>query len=186
MAVRPGAAPRGTSVRRVGTDARPECRVRHVGCRVARTLDSVLRLRLVPPGGCGGSRPRVDGAPRPPGSVRSGSTPGASAKKDPWSGGPRVRVPCSRVLISCHRRYSWLRRAVRIALADLEPRRIRWRVGAVRATATSAVGILRLIGTYREGILVVILGWISLCCPQVCPTDLVPGSPLWESQRWLR
>ena len=53
--------------------------------------------------------------------------------------------------------------------------------GAVRATATCAVGILRLIGTYREGILVVILGWISLCCPQVCPTDLVPGYPLWES-----
>ena len=35
---------------------------------------------------------------------------------------------------------------VRIELADLETRRIRWMVGAVRATATFAVGILRLIG----------------------------------------
>ena len=71
-------------------------RVRHGGVRVARTLDEVVRLRLVPPGG----RKRVDGAPRPPGSVRSGRTPGASAKTDPLSGGPRVRVPVSRVLIS--------------------------------------------------------------------------------------
>ena len=52
------------------------------------------------PLGAGGARPRVDGAPRPPGSVRSGRTPGASAKTDPLSGGPRVRVPVSRVLIS--------------------------------------------------------------------------------------
>ena len=35
-----------------------------------------------------------------------------------------------------------------LALADLEPRRIRWRGGAVRATSTCAGGILRLIGTY--------------------------------------
>ena len=53
------------------------------------------------PLGAGGARPRVDGAPRPPGSVRSGRTPGASAKQDPWSGGPRVRVPCSRIVIAC-------------------------------------------------------------------------------------
>ena len=38
-----------------------------------------------------------------------------------------------------------------LALADLEPRRNRWRGGAVRATSTCAGGILRLIGTYREG-----------------------------------
>ena len=100
MAVRPGAAPRGTAVRRVGTDARPEAESAHGGVRVARTLDSVVRLRLVPPG-AGGARPRVDGAPRPPGSVLSGRTRGASAKQDPCSGGPRVRVPCSRVLIAC-------------------------------------------------------------------------------------
>ena len=37
----------------------------------------------------------------------------------------------------------------RIALSDREPRRSRWMVGAVRATATFAVWILRLIGTYR-------------------------------------
>ena len=53
------------------------------------------------PWGLGGARPRVEGAPRPPGSVRSGRTPGASAKTDPFPGGPRVRVPCSRVLIAC-------------------------------------------------------------------------------------
>ena len=52
------------------------------------------------PLGAGGARPRVEGAPRPPGSVRSGRTPGASEKQDPYSGGPRVRVPVSRVLIS--------------------------------------------------------------------------------------
>ena len=33
-------------------------RVRHVGCRVAKTLDSVWRLRLVPPGGWGVSAAR--------------------------------------------------------------------------------------------------------------------------------
>ena len=37
---------------------------------------------------------------------------------------------------------------VRIELADLETRLIRWMVGAVSATATFAVWILRLIGTY--------------------------------------
>ena len=49
------------------------------------------------PLGAGGARPRVDGAPRPPGSVLSGSLPGASAKTDPLSGGPR---PASRVSVS--------------------------------------------------------------------------------------
>ena len=34
------------------------CRVRHGGCRVARTLDEVVRLRLVPPGGWGCSAAR--------------------------------------------------------------------------------------------------------------------------------
>ena len=100
MAVRPGAAPRGTSVRRVGTDARPAAE--------SATSGVVWRGRAIRSGvfascplGAGGARPRVDGAPRPPGSVRSGRTPGASAQQDPWSGGPRVRGPCSRVLISC-------------------------------------------------------------------------------------
>ena len=50
--------------------------------------------------GAGGARQRVDGAPRPPGSVLSGRTPGASANTDSCSGGPRVRFPVSRVLIS--------------------------------------------------------------------------------------
>ena len=91
-------APR--DVRSTSRDGRAaRCRVRHVGVRVARTLDEVVRLRLVPPGG-GGARPRVEGAPRPPGSVLSGRTPGASANTDPLSGGPRVRVPVSRVLIA--------------------------------------------------------------------------------------
>ena len=87
-------------MRRVGTDARPEAE--------SATSGVVWRGRSIRAGvfasfplGAGGSRPRVDGAPRPPGSVRSGRTPGASAKQDPWSGGPRVRVPCSRVLIAC-------------------------------------------------------------------------------------
>ena len=45
-------APRdGRAARRDGRAARG--RGRHVGCRVARTLDSVVRLRLVPPGGWG-------------------------------------------------------------------------------------------------------------------------------------
>ena len=39
----------GRAARRDGRAAR--CRVRHGGCRVARTLDAVWRLRLVPPGG---------------------------------------------------------------------------------------------------------------------------------------
>ena len=39
------------------------------------------------PLGAGGARPRVEGAPRPPWSVRSGRPPGASAKKDPFAGG---------------------------------------------------------------------------------------------------
>ena len=75
-------------------------RIRHVSVRLARTLDQGVRLCRFPPGG-GGARPRVEGAPRPPGSVLSGRPPGASGKTDPCSGGPRVRVPCSRVLIAC-------------------------------------------------------------------------------------
>ena len=100
MAVRPGAAPRRTSVRQVGTDARP--------ASASATSGVVWRGRSIRSGvfasfplGAGGARPRVDGAPRPPGSVRAGRTPGASAQQDPCSGGPRVRVPCSRVLIAC-------------------------------------------------------------------------------------
>ena len=100
MAVRPGAAPRGTAVRRVGTDARPDAESATAGVVWrGRSIRSCVFASL--PLGAGGSRPRVDGAPRPPGSVRSGSTPGASAQQDPCSGGPRVRVPCSRVLIAC-------------------------------------------------------------------------------------
>ena len=99
MAVLPGAAPGATAVRRVGTDARPEAE--------SATSGVVWRGRSIRacvfasfPLWAGGSRPRVEGAPRPPGSVRSGRTPGASAKQDPCSGGPRVLVPVSRVLIA--------------------------------------------------------------------------------------
>ena len=54
------------------------------------------------PLGAGGARPRVDGAPRPPGSVLSGRPPGASAKTDPLSGGPRPGPGFARrVLIAC-------------------------------------------------------------------------------------
>ena len=50
-------APR--DVRAASRDGRAaRCRVRHVGCRVARTLDSVLRLRLFSPGGWGVSAAR--------------------------------------------------------------------------------------------------------------------------------
>ena len=50
-------APRdGRSARLDGRAA--SCRVRHGGCRVARTRDSVVRLRLVPPGGWGVSAAR--------------------------------------------------------------------------------------------------------------------------------
>ena len=99
MAVRPGAAPRGTSVRRVGTDARPEAESATSGVVWrGRSIRSCVVASF--PLGAGGSRPRVEGAPRPPGSVRSGRTPGASANTDPCSGGPRVRVPVSRVLIA--------------------------------------------------------------------------------------
>ena len=100
MAVLPGAAPRGTSVRRVGTDALPESESA-TSVFVWRGRSSRSCVFASFPLGAGGARPRVEGAPRPPGSVRSGSTPGASAKQDPCSGGPRVRGPCSRVLIAC-------------------------------------------------------------------------------------
>ena len=100
MAVRPGAAPRGTAVRRVWTDALPEAASATAGVVWrGRSIRSCVFASF--PLGAVGARPRVDGAPRPPGSVRSGRTPGASAKQDPCSGGPRVRVPCSRVLIAC-------------------------------------------------------------------------------------
>ena len=99
MAVLPGAAPRGTSVRRVGTDARPEAEsATSVFVWRGRSIRACVFAAF--PLGAGGARPRVEGAPRPPGSVRSGSPPGASANTDPSSGGPRVRVPVSRVLIS--------------------------------------------------------------------------------------
>ena len=87
-------------MRRVGTDARPApSPPRRVSCGEDARFRSGVFASF--PLGAGGARPRVDGAPRPPGSVRSGRTPGASAKQDPWSGGPRVRVPCSRVVIAC-------------------------------------------------------------------------------------
>ena len=58
-------APRdGRAARRDGRAARG--RVRHVGCRVARTLDSVWRLRLVPPVGRGCSAARRGRAAGPP------------------------------------------------------------------------------------------------------------------------
>ena len=99
MAVRPGATPRETSVRRVGTEALPESESATSGfVWRGRSIRSCVFASF--PLGAGGARQRVDGAPRPPGSVLSGRTPGASAKKDPFSGGPRVRVPFSRVLIS--------------------------------------------------------------------------------------
>ena len=87
-------------MRRVGTDARPESESATAGV-VWRGRARRSGVFASCPLGAGGARPRVDGAPRPPGSVRAGRTPGASAKQDPCAGGPRVRVPCSRVLIAC-------------------------------------------------------------------------------------
>ena len=87
-------------MRQVGTDALPDSESAASGVvwRERSIRSCVFASFLL---GAGGSRPRVEGAPRPPGSVLSGSTPGASAKKDPFSGGPRVRIPCSRVVIAC-------------------------------------------------------------------------------------
>ena len=76
-------------MRRVGTDARPDAESATAGVVWrGRSMRSCVVASC--PLGAGGARPRVDGAPRPPGSVLSGSTPGASANKDPCSGGPRA------------------------------------------------------------------------------------------------
>ena len=136
---------RATAVRRVGTDARPEAASATSGVVWrGRSIRSCVFASF--PLGAGGARPRVEGAPRPPGSVRAGRTPGASAQQDPWSGGPACPGPGFARLDRMERRYAWLRRACGSRSRDLEPRRSRWRGGAVRATATCAVGILRLIG----------------------------------------
>ena len=86
-------------MRRVGTDARPAAESATAGVVWrGRSIRSCVFASC--PLGAGGSRQRVDGAPRPPGSVRSGSQPGVSANTDRCAGGPRVRFPVSRVLIS--------------------------------------------------------------------------------------
>ena len=98
-------------MRRVGTDARPDAESATSGfVWHGRSIRSCVFASF--PLGAGGARPRVDGAPRPPGSVRSGRTPGASAKTDPLSGWPACPVPGFARLDLLERRYSWLRRAV--------------------------------------------------------------------------
>ncbi len=103
-------APRDVrAARRDGRAAR--CRVRHVGFRVARTLDQVVRLRLVPPGGWGCSAARrwraaptrVGALWQPTRSVRQYRS---------IVGWPACPVPGFARLDLLERRYSWLRRAV--------------------------------------------------------------------------
>ena len=98
-------------MRRVGTDALPESESA-TSVFVWRGRSSRSCVVASFPLGAGGARPRVEGAPRPPGSVRSSSTPGASAKKDPCSGGPACPGPVFARLDRMYRRYAWLRRAV--------------------------------------------------------------------------
>ena len=85
-------------------------RVRHVGCRVARTLDQVVRLRLVPPGGWGVSAARR-GRAAP---TRVGALwPHTRSVRQYRSivGWPACPGPGFARLDRMERRYSWLRRA---------------------------------------------------------------------------
>ena len=85
-------------------------RVRHGGCRVARTLDQVVRLRLLPPGGWGGSAARR-GRAAP---TRVGALwPHTRSVRQYRSmfGWPACPGPGFARLDRMERRYAWLRRA---------------------------------------------------------------------------
>ena len=139
-------APRdGRSARRDGRAARG--RGRHGGCRVARTLDSVVRLRLVPPGGWGVSAARrwraaptrVGALWQPTRSVRQHRS---------MFGWPACPGPVFARLDRMYRRYAWLRRACGSRSRIGNPGASGGWSGPCARTATVAVGILRLIGTY--------------------------------------
>ena len=99
----------GRAARRDGRAARG--RVRHVGCRVARTLDSVLRLRLVPPGGWGVSAARRwRAAPTRVGALWPYTRRVRQARS--MFGWPACPGPVFARLDRMSRRYAWLRRAV--------------------------------------------------------------------------
>ena len=102
-------APRDVrAARRDGRTAR--YRVRHGGCRVARTLDQGVRLRLVPPGGWGVSAARRwRAAPTRVGAL----WPHTRSVRQYRSivGGPACPVPGFARLDLMERRYFWLRRA---------------------------------------------------------------------------
>ena len=103
-------APRdGRAARRDGRAARG--RGRHGGCRVARTLEEVWRLRLVPPGGWGCSAARRGrAAPTRVGALWPHSR---SVRKDrSMCGWPACPGPVFARLDLLERRYAWLRRAV--------------------------------------------------------------------------
>ena len=86
-------------------------RVRHVGCRVARTLDEVVRLRLLTPGGWGVSAARRGrAAPTRVGARWPHTRSVRQARSMVWwtaCPGPVFARPDR-----MYRRYAWLRRAV--------------------------------------------------------------------------
>ena len=86
-------------------------RVRHVGVRVARTLDEVLRLRDVPPGGrgCSAAR-RWRAAPTRVGALWPHTRSVRQARS--VFGWPACPGPVFARLDRMYRRYAWLRRAV--------------------------------------------------------------------------
>ena len=85
-------------------------RVRHVGCRVARTLDSGWRLRLVPPGGWGVSAARRwRAAPTRVGALWPHTRRVRQARS--MVGWPACPGPVFARLDLLERRSSWLRRA---------------------------------------------------------------------------
>ena len=86
-------------------------RVRHVGCRVARTLDSVWRLRLVPPGGWGVSAARRGRtAPTRVGALWQHTRRVRTVRS--MFGWPACPSPVFARRDRMYRRYAWLRRAV--------------------------------------------------------------------------
>ena len=97
------------AARRDGRAARG--RVHHVGVRVARTRDSVLRLRLVPPGGWGCSAARRGrAAPTRVGALWPLTRRVRQARS--MVGWPACPGPVFARLDRMYRRYAWLRRAV--------------------------------------------------------------------------
>ena len=103
-------APR--DVRASSRDGRTaRCRVRHVGVCVARTLDSVLRLRLFHPGGWGVSAARRGrAAPTRVGAFWPHTRRVRQARS--MFGWPACPGPVFARLDRMYRRYAWLRRAV--------------------------------------------------------------------------